>query len=260
MSRVEGTDEGIENAVGTGAGTAPQDGGEGGPRAERAGEAANASNGAGDAHDAHDAENSEDSEGAAKDSADAKDPKAKGKGGGWRESVLLIAGGVVAALLLRTFVIGTFWIPSESMENTLLENDRVLVNRLAGSYQRGDIVVFKGWDGTDWIKRVIAVGGDTVKCCDAKHRLSVNGVPVDETYLYPGNYASGDSFEVKVPKGRLWVMGDHRVASRDSRAFIKDRFSGTISEDAVLGRAWAVYWPPSRVKLLDDDGAFDKVR
>jgi len=247
MSRTGGTDEGTERIVDTGADAAPADAGGNGSSGERAGEAAKAAATADDSQDAKDAE-------------EPKDAKDKRKGGGWRESVLLIAGGVVAALLLRTFIIGTFWIPSESMENTLLENDRVLVNRLAGTYQRGDIVVFKGWDGTDWIKRVIAVGGDTVKCCDAKHRLSVNGVPVDETYLYPGNYASGDSFEVKVPKGRLWVMGDHRVASRDSRAFINDRFSGTISEDVVVGRAWAVYWPPSRIKLLTGNEVFDKVR
>ncbi|MFO7253567.1 MAG: signal peptidase I [Actinomycetes bacterium] len=190
---------------------------------------------------------------------DAAERPAKRRKSGWAESLLLIAGGVAVALLLRAFVIGTFWIPSESMENTLLENDRVVINRLSGSPQRGDVVVFKGWDGQEWIKRVIAVGGDTVKCCDKKHRLSVNGVPLDEDYLYPGDYASGESFEVKVPKGRLWVMGDHRVASRDSRAFINDKYSGTISEEAVLGRAWAVYWPPSRMKLLETPKVFEKV-
>ena len=114
------------------------------------------------------------------------------------------------------------------MENTLIVHDRVVVNKLSGSPDRGEVVVFKGWDGTDWIKRVIAVGGDTVECCDSRHHLSVNGTPIDETYLYPGNYASGDDFKVTVPKGRLWVMGDHRVASRDSRARIQDRFHGTI--------------------------------
>ncbi len=200
---------------------------------------------------------------AAANATDEKDGKTASarpakKRSAWLESLMLIAGGVAVALLLRAFVIGTFWIPSESMENTLLEHDRVLVNRLSGPPERGDVVVFKGWDGQEWIKRVIAVGGDTVKCCDKKHRLSVNGVPVDEEYLYPGDYASGESFEVKVPKGRLWVMGDHRVASRDSRAFINDKHSGTISEDAVVGRAWAVYWPLSRIKLLSTK-AFEKV-
>jgi signal peptidase I len=190
-------------------------------------------------------------------------PKAAERGrarGGWREPVLLTLTGVVVALLLQLFVIGSFWIPSESMENTRIKDDRVVVNKLSGSPGRGDVVVFKGWDGTDWIKRVIAIGGDTVKCCDDQHRLSVNGVPVDEKYLYPGNYASGDAFEVKVPNGRLWVMGDHRVASRDSRSRISDQFHGTISEDDVVGRALAIYWPFSRATILSRPEAFAKVR
>lgn len=178
----------------------------------------------------------------------------------WLESLMLIAGGVVVALLLRAFVIGTFWIPSESMENTLVEHDRVVVNLLSGSPRRGDIVVFKGWDGTDWIKRVIAVGGDTVTCCDSRHRISVNGVPLDEDYLYPGDHPAREDFEVKVPKGRLWVMGDHRTASRDSRYYQRGESDGTISEDAVLGRAWAVYWPPSRMKFLSTPATFEKTR
>jgi signal peptidase I len=182
------------------------------------------------------------------------------KGRGWREPALLTLTGVVVALLLHLFVVGSFWIPSESMENTLIKDDRVVVNMLSGSPGRGDVVVFKGWDGTDWIKRVIAVGGDTVTCCDAEHRLSVNGVPLDEGYLYPGNYASGDTFDVKVPKGRLWVMGDHRVASRDSRSRMADRFHGTISEDDVVGRAFAIYWPLSRATILSRPESFAKVR
>ena len=180
--------------------------------------------------------------------------------GVWRESILLTLSGVLAAVLLHQFVIGSFWIPSGSMENTLIVHDRVVVNKLSGSPDRGEVVVFKGWDGTDWIKRVIAVGGDTVECCDSRHHLSVNGTPIDETYLYPGNYASGDDFKVTVPKGRLWVMGDHRVASRDSRARIQDRFYGTISEDDVVGRAFAIYWPFSRARVLSVPEAFTRVR
>ena len=181
------------------------------------------------------------------------------KGGGWRESVLLTASGVVVAVLLHLFVIGSFWIPSESMENTLLRGDRVIVNKLSGTPERGDVVVFKGWDGTDWIKRVIGVPGDTVKCCDAKRRILVNGVPLDEDYLYPGDYPSGEEFEVKVPPGRLWVMGDHRTASADSRAHQEDRFHGTIPIDSVVGRAFAIYWPLSRVGLLSRPETFEKV-
>jgi signal peptidase I len=192
-----------------------------------------------------------------------EDSAANGSGrrrGGWRESLLLTGGGVVIALLLHAFVIGSFWIPSESMENTLIRDDRVIVNRLSGMPERGDIVVFKGWDGTDWIKRVIGVPGDTVKCCDAKHRMSVNGVLLDEDYLYTDDYASGDDFEVKVPAGRLWVMGDHRTASMDSRAHLGDEFKGTISADDVVGRALAIYWPFSRAAVLSRPEIFEKVR
>jgi signal peptidase I len=177
-----------------------------------------------------------------------------------RETLVLLTVGVVSALLLRAFVLQTFWIPSESMENTLLVNDRVAVNVLPGAPERGDIVVFKGWDGIDTIKRVIGVGGDTVKCCDAQRRITVNGVPLDEEgYLYPGDYASGGSFEVKVPAGRLWLMGDHRTDSRDSRDFHEHEGDGTVPESDVRGRAFAIYWPLSRATILSRPDTFAKV-
>src|SRR5690606_20592433 len=128
-----------------------------------------------------------------------EEPKRK-RGGGVRETVGLVLVGVIIALLLNTFVIGSFWIPSESMENTLVEGDRVIVNKLNGEVERGDIVVFRGWSGLDTIKRVIAVGGDTVECCDAQRRITVNGVPIDEkAYLYPDDHPSGDEFKETVP-------------------------------------------------------------
>lgn len=177
------------------------------------------------------------------------------KRGALRETVTLIGLGVVIALLLNTFVMGSFWIPSESMENTLLVGDRVIVNKLHGATDRGDIVVFSGWNGLDTIKRVIAVGGDTVECCDAKKRILVNGVPLDESaYLHPDDFPSGESFKETVPPGRLWVMGDHRSASGDSRDH------GTIAESDVIGRAFAIYWPLSRMKILSRPEAFEKVR
>ncbi|MCW2881610.1 MAG: signal peptidase [Sphaerisporangium sp.] len=183
------------------------------------------------------------------------------KKSGWRESILLVLGGVVAALLVRLFVLNSFYIPSESMENTLLINDRVIVNRLSGDVGRGEIVVFKGWDGTTTIKRVIGIGGDHVKCCDAKGRITVNGVPIDEkSYLNPQDFPSQHKFDVTVPKGRLWLMGDHRAASEDSRAFIDDRFHGTISANDVIGRAFALYWPLSRIITLPVPETFSKVR
>ncbi|GHH67702.1 signal peptidase I [Streptosporangium violaceochromogenes] len=186
--------------------------------------------------------------------------KTSGKGG-LRESLFLLAVGVAVAVLLQTFVFRSFYIPSESMENTLLEGDRVIVNKLHGEIERGDLVVFRGWRGEDTIKRVIAVGGDTVKCCDARGRITVNGVPLDEgAYLHPDDFPSGDRFEKAVPKGRLWLMGDHRSASADSRTHEEMEGEGTISEKAVVGRAVAIYWPFSRATLLSTPETFGKVR
>jgi len=192
-------------------------------------------------------------------------PVKKKKRASLLESLLFIAGGIVLALLLHAFVVQSFYIPSGSMENTLLINDRVLVNKLAyklGHVERGEIVVFKGWDdGEDTIKRVIGVGGDTVKCCDANRRITVNGTPLNEEgkYIYPGAYPSGRTFEVKVPKGRLWLMGDHRDNSMDSRIFIDNPNKGTISEDDVIGRAFVRVWPFSRFGLLSPPGTFSAV-
>ncbi|MEU8198682.1 signal peptidase I [Microbispora amethystogenes] len=187
------------------------------------------------------------------------------KGSGLRDTLLYMVGGVVAALLIHTFLLQSFYIPSESMQNTLLINDYVVVNKLAyklGSVERGDIVVFKGWDGEDTIKRVIGVGGDHVKCCDDKRRITVNGTPLDEEgkYLYPGVYPSGRDFDVKVPKGRVWLMGDHRNNSADSRFYLDDGHQGTISEDDIIGRAFLRYWPLNRISLLSRPDTFSVVR
>ncbi|TMR21005.1 signal peptidase I [Nonomuraea turkmeniaca] len=183
------------------------------------------------------------------------------KKGGFRETLLLLVLGIGLALLLQAFVVGSFYIPSVSMENTLLVNDRVFVNKLAGKPERGDIVVFKGWNGEDTIKRVIGVGGDKVVCCDSKKRISVNGTPLDETsYLYPGDYASDDKFNITVPAGKLWLMGDHRSASADSRAHMDEPGKGFISEEAVVGKAVVRYWPLSRGYLFSRPDIFDKVK
>ncbi|MCK2221529.1 signal peptidase I [Actinomadura sp. ATCC 31491] len=183
------------------------------------------------------------------------------KKGGFRETLLLLVLGVGIALLLQAFVVGSFYIPSVSMENTLLVNDRVFVNKLAGKPERGDIVVFKGWNGEDTIKRVIGVGGDHVKCCDAKKRITVNGTALDETsYLHPGDFASGDKFDVTVPAGKLWLMGDHRSASADSRAHMEEPGGGFISENDVIGKAVVRYWPLSRGYLFARPDIFDNVK
>ena len=169
----------------------------------------------------------------------------------WREFPILVVVALLLAVIIKTYAIQAFFIPSGSMENTLEINDRVLVNKLVydvRSIHRGDIVVFNGdgsWDqgtaprdtnfvvkfgqgfasmfgfghpGDILIKRVIGLPGDTVACCDAQGRVTVNGVPLNEqTYLYPGDAPSEIRFNVVVPPGRLWVMGDHRLISDDSR-------------------------------------------
>jgi signal peptidase I len=193
--------------------------------------------------------------------AEETDPPApkKKKRSALRETVMFTVGGVVVAVLVHLFVMQSFYIPSESMENTLLVNDRVVVFKLGG-IDRGDIVVFKGWDGEDTIKRVIGKGGDTVKCCDAQRRITVNGTPIQEedNYLYPGDYP-GKTFEVKVPEGRLWLMGDHRTNSMDSRSFMEDEFTGTIAEDDVIGTAFARYWPFDRLAFFSRPETFSKI-
>lgn len=209
--------------------------------------------------------------------------------GAWWDIPLTIAVAVGIVLLVTTFVVKPFSIPSGSMENTLGIGDRVLVNRLVfhtRSIERGDVVVFDGVDSfvpavpqanpvsalvdlvggsfglgsatsTDFIKRVIGVGGDRVSCCDDDGRILVNGQPIDEAdYLFPGDIPSEQSFDVLVPEGKLWVMGDHRSQSADSRAHLGDPGGGFVSEDKVVGRAMAVVWPLSRLSTIESPQAF----
>ncbi|WP_327086837.1 signal peptidase I [Nonomuraea sp. NBC_01738] len=191
----------------------------------------------------------------------ASDKPAKKKGG-IRETVLLLVLGVGIALLLQAFVVGSFYIPSGSMLNTLQINDRVFVNKLAGKPERGDIVVFKGWDGEDMIKRVIAVGGDKVAYSDAKKRVTVNGVPLDEkSYLFPGDFPSGDEFKYTVPQGKLFLMGDHRSDSADSRTHVANEGdAGWISEEDVIGKAFLRYWPLNRGEIFQKPETFANVK
>ncbi|RJL21788.1 signal peptidase I [Bailinhaonella thermotolerans] len=221
-----------------------------------------------------------------------KDKKDK-KGSFWKELPILIVVALGLALVIKTFVVQAFYIPSESMENTFLVNDRVLVNKLVyhtRDIERGDVVVFSGadsWDegmvveepsnpiagffrsiGTafgvvpgekDYIKRVIGVGGDTVECCDDDGRIKVNGVPIkEESYLFPNDLPSQVHFKAQVPPGRLWVMGDHRGVSNDSRAHKTEPGGGTIPEDHVIGRAFVIVWPLSRASVIDIPETFDQ--
>ncbi|MFC9296400.1 signal peptidase I [Streptomyces sp. NPDC057011] len=185
----------------------------------------------------------------------------------------------VFLLLLSNFVVQPFLIPSRSMEPTLRVGDRVLVNKLAYRFgdqpHRGDVVVFDGTGSfvrerpeghpigtvlhgaasalglaepsdTDFVKRVVGVGGDDVVCCDAGGRVQVNGVPLDEPYLHPGDAPSTVPFRIVVPLGTLWVMGDHRAQSRDSRDHLGEPGGGMVPVDKVIGRADWIGWPVSR--------------
>jgi signal peptidase I len=195
----------------------------------------------------------------------------------WRELPILLGVAIVVAVLVRAFVLQTFYIPSESMEHTLEIDDRVLVNKLVYQFRephRGEVVVFeapRSWRSNpaekDFIKRVIGLGGDRIACCDPQRRLIINGHPLDEPYLYRGldgvpDAASEEEFDVTIPADRLWVMGDHRSHSGDSREqyrATRDVGSSTIPVDAVVGRAFVIFWPVGRAGWLSVPEGFESV-
>jgi len=213
----------------------------------------------------------------------------------WKELPILIGIALVLALLIKTFLVQAFSIPSDSMQNTLQEGDRVLVDKLTPWFgsepERGEVVVFHdpdnwlagepttnpnavqtflSWIGLmpsaeekDLIKRVIGVGGDTI-ACDGSGPVKVNGKALNETsYVYPGNTPcsvddQGGQFTVKVPKGYIWVMGDHRQNSRDSRYNQGDEHKGMVPVDEVVGRAIVKAWPINRWGTLPVPDTFDQ--
>jgi signal peptidase I len=192
----------------------------------------------------------------------------KSKRSFWVELPVLVLVAVLVAVVVRTFLVQTFYIPSESMENTLLINDRVLVNKVVYDLRdpaRGEVVVFEppsNWDAgpgkDDYIKRVIGIGGDHVICCDPDGHVTVNGHALQEDYLYPGDKPGETPFDVAVPKGRLFVMGDHRGASADSRVHLEFE-NGTIPVSRVVGRAFVIFWPVGRARTLPVPSTFSDV-
>lgn len=207
------------------------------------------------------------------------------KGSLLRELPLLVVVALVVSLLIKTLLVQFFYIPSGSMENTLQVKDRVAVNKvpfLSRSINRGDIVVFR--DPNNWlpvitdtsankyisklktglvavgvlpnpakqylVKRVIGVGGDHVVCCTKEGLITVNGKPTTEPYIFAGNKPSDITFDVTVPKGKIWVMGDHRGASADSRYHRDDINKGFVPLSRVTGRVVAVIWPYKHITYV----------
>lgn len=221
--------------------------------------------------------------------ADAPVPRKRGWLTFLRDVVVIILIAVVVSFLVKTFLVRSFYIPSGSMENTLLVQDRILVDEITprfGGYDRGDIVVFRdpgGWlkgsttpprapivEGVEWIlslvglaapdsddhliKRIIGVPGDHVVCCNGLGQVTVNDVPIDESEylkLNPGDPASRDPFDVTVPEHSLWVMGDNRNSSKDSRYNTDQPGKGFVPLDNVVGRAFVITWPFERFGGLD---------
>ncbi|MCW2499134.1 MAG: signal peptidase [Frankiales bacterium] len=231
-----------------------------------------------------------------------------------RELPFLVIVAFVLALLIKHFFVQAFYIPSQSMEQTLMVGDRVLVNKLAYDFRsphRGEIVVFNGLDNfdegvtisqptnpvakvlrtisntvglgapdeKDYIKRVVGIAGDRVMCCDTAGKVVLTpkgGQPValDEPYVYENDTSETRYFceaglgqskcqpgalGVLVPNGRLWVMGDHRGNSYDSRGHLGDGNHGTVPEDKVVGKAFTIVYPFDRIGLLRVPSTFEHV-
>lgn len=207
-----------------------------------------------------------------------------------RDVVVIILIAVLVSFLVKTFLVRSFYIPSGSMEDTLHIDDRILVDEITprfGGYDRGDIVVFRdpgGWlppssaparapfvEGVEWVlslvglaapdsddhlvKRIIGLPGDHVVCCNTLGQITINGVAIDETdYIkVPSgeSAASGEPFDVVVPDDRLWVLGDNRYSSRDSRFNQDQPGEGFVPIDNVVGRAFLITWPLDRFGMLD---------
>jgi signal peptidase I len=206
----------------------------------------------------------------------------------WGETVILLVLALLVSAVVKTFFVQMFFVPSGSMRPLFVEDDRILVQKISywnGHVQRGDVVVFDDpggrWLGTEGVpslsplqkglsevglyptgghlvKRVIGIGGDRVKCCDDKGRVTVNGVPLSEkSYIMRGTTPSDRPFDIRVPAGRLWVMGDNRANSEDSRFHQDLPGGGTVPEGDVVGKVWSIVWPLSRMKRLHEPSTFE---
>lgn len=208
----------------------------------------------------------------------------------WQEMLALLGVALVLAIVIKAFFMQAFYIPSGSMNDTLVLDDRILVQKASywrGQPERGDIVVFAdpgGWlgpgetrtadnaaarvlemfglfpTGGHLVKRVIGVGGDRVVCCDAAGRITVNGVPLHErSYLAAGEEPSLIEFDVEVAEGYLWVQGDNRSNSADSRVHLGDPGGGFIPLEDVVGKVFMVVWPWEHTTMVERPATFETV-
>ncbi|MEU2672443.1 signal peptidase I [Streptomyces sp. NPDC007164] len=166
--------------------------------------------------------------------------------------VLFLGGFAWGAVVYKPYTV-----PTGSMTPTVNAGDRVLAQRIDGSeVHRGDVVVFTdpAWGDMPMVKRVVGIGGDRIACCGKGGRLTVNGKPVDEPYLHAKGLASAENFTAQVPKGQLFLLGDERTASLDSRVHLNDAGQGSVPRDAVQARVDAVAWPMNG--MVERPGAF----
>lgn len=209
-----------------------------------------------------------------------------------RETLMMVVVALAISAIIKAFLLQAFQIPSSSMEQTLQINDRIIVSKLVPKYRqlnRGDVIVFQ--DDENWlkrdantpspslvgkmmiwvglrpddshnhlVKRIVGLPGDRVQCCDTNGRIKVNGVSVDESgYINPGSAPSLIKFDVTVPAGKLWVLGDNRSNSEDSRFHMKEPSKGFVSVDQVTGRAFSIMWPITRMSTIKNTDAFAAV-
>lgn len=215
-----------------------------------------------------------------------KPAKSGGSRGCLKEVGIVVVAAMVLSVVIRTFLVQAFYVPSESMENTLMPNDRIVASKITTrivGVKRGEAVVFKdpgGWlppvrtnanpvrtvlefigllpssSGDDLVKRVIGVGGDRVMCCDARGQIVLNGVSLVEPFIKPGAGTDQVKFDVVVPEGSIFVMGDNRSESADSRFHMKDNSGGVPVED-VVGRVVLKVWPINELSTVGIPQVFD---
>jgi signal peptidase I len=200
-----------------------------------------------------------------------------------RELLTVVGTALVLSILVRTFLIQAFYVPSASMEDTLQENDRIIVSKISTRFtgiDRSNVIVFHdpgGWlgegfpnpydtpvgrvlqavgivpsnSGNDLVKRVIGVANDKIECCDASGRVTVNGVAIAHSYIKEGITSDQVTFSVLVPEGNVFVMGDNRGNSEDSR-FHLDKNNGMVPVEEIIGRVAMRIWPVSRIGGIEN--------